>query len=542
MGIVLLPMLLWLLVPLPFYSQDSYLAICFTAIVALAILFRVYVYQYPASMIGLDPDGYAYWVQGVMETGSITAVRDSFYLKAPLFEVFPAIVGLLAGVDAPTAMVVYPALTGLLFPLTALLIVRKLTTDTWSKVAVVAAAIAGFCKMSVVLSYQPIAQTFGVLQWCILLVLLMGYVETRDSRRIVPIVLLFVAAIFTHKLPPTLIVALSVAFSSMVIVINGLEKRGWPILNYKKGISTDRVVLTVSLLSLILYIQYFHVGGLGLRMINRVIFLLQSGSESALYTPPPSYHNAVQVQNTVASILLRRGHGLVLLPLGGISGLILVVANGRDDTVFAFSAAVVASLFIVASLVDPSIGGVGRSLYVAEPVLAALASVCFLRLIPSLLDSDRKRMVLISVGAVLVGFIIIAQIASVTTALPDRPTNYRMYLTDDELAGKQFANEYVSGDISTDSYYASESTIRSISRHEDHEYQRLRLGFLFNSNMSTLEYRHILIRPDVYLYRSSNGIFRITWDVDQRLSSEYHKVYTNGDSVIFDRGKKRVLS
>ncbi|WP_231190036.1 hypothetical protein [Haladaptatus sp. DYF46] len=542
MGVILLPMLLLILLPLPFYSRDGYLVTCFIVIVVLAIIFRVYVYRYPASMIGLDPDGYAYWVQGVMETGSIAAVRDSFYLRAPIFEVFPAIIGLIAGVNAPTAIVVYPALTGLIFPLTAFLIVRRLTTDAWSKVAVVAAAIAGFCKVSTILSYQPIAQTFGVLQWCIILVLLLGYIQTRDSRRIVPIMLLFIAAIFTHKLPPTLIVALSVVFGGMIVAVNGLEKLDWAIPNYKKGISTSRVVFTVSLLSLILYIQYFHVGGLGIRMINRIVFLFQPGSESALYTPSPSYSNAVQIQTTVTSLLLRRGHGFVLLPLGGISGLILVVANRRDETVFAFAAVSVASLFILASLVDPSIGGVGRSLYVAEPVLAALVSIGFLRLLPSLFGSGRARTLLFSVGALLVGFIIVAQIVSVTVALPDRPTDYRTYLNNDELAGKRFANEHVTGDIATDSYYASEGTIRSISRHEKHEYQHFKLQFLFNSNMSALESRYLLIRPNVYLYRSSNGIYRITWDMNQKLSGRYNTVYTNGNSVLFDRGEKQIVS
>ncbi|MCO8244776.1 MULTISPECIES: hypothetical protein [unclassified Haladaptatus] len=529
-----------LLVPTAFYSKDRYLIVSFAVVIVLAVLFRVYIYRYPASMIGLDPDGYAFWVQGVIKTGSINAVRDSFYSQAPLFEILPASVGIIAGVDAPTAMAVYPALIGVIFPLTAFLIVRNLVSDPWSKVAIVGATIAGFSKISTVLSYQPIAQTLGVLQWCPVLILLMIYIKSRDSRALAMVFLLFISSIFTHKLPPTLIVALSFVFGALLLADTGIRRLSWTLPKYRTGQNAVYpMIITTLILSLILYIQYFHVGGLGLRMINRLIFVFQPGSDAALYTPSTSYQHAIQVQNTLTSLLLRRGHGFVLLPLGGIAGLLLLLDDRRKETIFVFSVIAVTNLLIIGSLIDPSIGGVDRSLYMAEPVLAALASVCFLRTLPALVGSRQKRLLLNSVGVILVGVIIVAQIASVTVALPDNSTNYRTYLTSSELTGKRFANEYVSGDVSTDSYYASEATRRSISQHRKYEYDHLRPEFVFNSNMSALNDRYILFRPGVKLYRSPNGIYRITWDPSSKLAQKFNTIHSTGYSTMYEAEEKR---
>ena len=537
LGIDILLLAILLILPVFFIQIEDHISIHLFVIIFFSISFRVFIYVFPASMIGFDPDRYALWVQGIIETGSIDVISGPFYSDAPLFDILPAVFGLLADIAAPSGMMLYPLLIGLLFPLTSYLIVRRIASKPTIKIALAAAVVASVGRMSLTLSYQPISQTLGALLWCGFLLVVFAYISTHDIRHFVLTTLLFISLTLTHKLPPTLIVAIFIGF----FLFNYVNKT--PVLypyfkRTQKGMGSKTLkpsIVILTLLSLlILYIQYFNFGGLGQQMIVRVSLLAGAESNTALYQSAATYTSAVPVQQQLLDIFLRRGY-LFVLPLSGVAWLLVACNKRRPEHYLLLSIAAVTTLFMIGSLIDPAVGSISRSVFLAEPVLAALLTIGFLDTPPSLLKKTNVSKHIYTLGFLLLIVVIVAQATSIIVALPDQPGDSRTYLTKGETSGIIFSHEYGTDNTSADTYYASETPIELIQKYESSRIQSYDPQVLFNSNLSRLENKLVLYRSGIDIYRSSNGDYKILWDPNKRLSQQFDRIFSNGEVILVSR-------
>lgn len=516
------------------YSDSLYLGI----VVFIAVGSRLYIYLFPASMIGIDPDSYALVIQKLMEQGSIDVIASwsNFYLNAPIFLIQSAVVGIVSDLTAPLAISIYPLLVGVLFPLTAYILTRRLTDERMPAGARTAASITGIGAISVHFSFWPIAQTLATAIWVVLVLAILRYLIDWDTRFLLLSLLLLTAILFTHQLPSTTIVVSMFVLLTILLIDNGIniiKMKVSDISGRLTGFSSIRSSITVILLifGILLYMQ-FSFTGLFSSLLVKFSLLTDSGSTSALYQAPISYTHAVPVGDSLESILVERGHGFVLLPLSGIAWAAIFYARRSTPARFILSVTATTTMFMAASLIEPGIGNLPRHLFLAEPILAVLVAVGFVVVVPSILDKERRSR-LRTVSKWLLIFIVITQGISVAATLPDSPGSSRVYLTESEVVAKDFANNYPEGNVTTDFFYSSMYTPEMIRRTAKSNIKRYNQSKLFNGKIAFFNSRYVLIRTQIDIYRGDQGPYRLNWEPEIYLSQKHNKVYSTGHVVLF---------
>lgn len=139
--------------------------------------------------------------------------------------------------------------------------------------------------------------------------------------------------------------------------------------------------------------------------------------------------------------------------------------------------------------------------------------------------------------------LLITQVAGAPIA-PDYPDEPRVYLTQGEIEGKQFAVAVSEQEVAMDYFYAREQTdVASEEASISGGREVNILGVialnepLLNATLLNEGYGAILLRSDPGVIRFSQGGFRLTWDpIEAADGSEgYNRFYDNGDAVGFSR-------
>ena len=508
----------------------------FVPIVLLAVLYRTYTFSFPATLVGIDPFGYALQTSRVIATGTTNSISYNFYSDVSLSIAFPAMFGLMAELPGPEALVIYPIAMGVLIPLSIASLTFQISSRRKLRKGIVAAVIATVATVSVRFAFWPIAQTLGILYWGILLVLIVRYYRIRSKRTAFLTILFLIALTFAHKLP-LLIVSLVLATLASVLWVREVVKRRY---RSERGVGSLRQPFgaVIGILSgVLLLLQWTYVTSFISTVAFRAVSTLL-GKTTSVAPPPVSTvpTAAVAPSPGIIGLLSRRAYGLVLLPLGGLIWLYLLYYQRDKQSI---------RVLLVSFVVPVVLLGLGivtgdSSSPSAAPQPNRLFSFMELILIPftaAVLERVSVRRWISALSVVLLVVVLISQAYSVPVA-PDHPDTPRKYLTSSEVQGKEFGYRYIDSRIHTDWYFTiagPSSPARSDIR-DRRRYQAVEETFL-NRTLTKQSYEYVAYRTDVEVYQTSSGPWELTWDPERSLNEEYSRVYTSGGLSIYKQSQ-----
>lgn len=502
---------------------------------AIAVFYRGYIFTFPASLIGMDPDRYAVWINQLIAAGSVEAMSVGFYQRAPLFHLVNGIFSILSGLPVREAMVVNPIMVGVTIPISVYILSRYLPKSS-AKSGLIATLIIVVGAQTVKLSYWPVAQTLATVFLIVLLIVSIRLIyHPRDGEVFSVLFLLFLLTLsLTHKLPVLITTLIIGIFASTAILPPSITQRLK--INYT---NPQTIWLLFVLTSVILFVQWIHITGFISSVVIKIVTIFISGSAESATVSPTRMNptTAVKPYTPIVGILLRNLHSLVLLVMGAIAWLILAYTERDSPAVQALLiAAGVLFMFFPITLLVPTDLIYTRIEVFIEPIMAVLIAAALIKHIDRSRYSFGRVLKVISVGIIV--FIISAQIVTVGAA-PDFPGTTQMYLTQEEVTAKEFGYQYLNNSTAGP-YYAQEKPFpdRHVTASGELKTERMNTyaplnESLYNASLLSNCPPNILSRStDVYLF---HGSWRITWNLQSTLDKFYDRVYSSGGAKHYVR-------
>lgn len=502
-------------------------------VIGIAVFYRTYTFVFPASMIGMDPDGYAVWINQLVAAGSIEAMNVGFYAKAPFFPLLNGLSATITGLSVRTAMIVTPLLAGILIPSSVYLLSRYVTHGKATEVGITASLIAVVAAQGFKYSYWPISQTLATLFLCLFVVVSVRTItgSPRRYRFSMLFVVFLLSMAFTHKLPMLVTIMFVAAFIALVLLPRTVGK--WLGLG-QRGRYDVWMLFVITFM--MLFIQWTFISEYLRTVATKVVALFGSESQGvspALFHPTA----AVRPYSEIVGILLRNAHALALLVLGAVAWLVIAYTSRSRRSVQVLHA-VTAGLFLLfpITILVPSEFRYARVTFFIEPFLAVLIAVASVHQ-SNQLGKLLSRIHSVTVVGILV-FVVITQVATVGAA-PDFPGSPRMYLTSEEVAAKEFGHQYMNSSMA-EPYYAGEQPFPdqdvtasgTLDNGRENRYTALNSS-LYNATLLSDCPPDVLFRQiDVYRFQ---GPWRLTWNPKSVLDTYYNRIYTNHGAKHYSR-------
>jgi len=269
--------------------------------VAAGVGFAVYLFLFPESLVGIDPNNLAVEVQQLRTQETLAVIESRFYSNVPFYFLLPAMAGAISGISSQDSLVVYPALMTAVVALSAALLARTAFEDGGGlsngltagvnrgprTVGVTAAVLGISATTSLRFAYWPIPQTLATV-FFLTLIVTMARDYIRPSRTWLGIAVALVWALaFTHKLPLVVFLTLLVGLGAMTVS----QRLSWSTLTPTS--TRDRAVTFLSgsvvVFALWLYGTQFFTSDI-FRIVGAAVFFLVVAT--VLYvTGPPSVEN-----------------------------------------------------------------------------------------------------------------------------------------------------------------------------------------------------------------------------------------------------------
>lgn len=503
-------------------------------IVVLSVVYRTYIFTFPESMVGYDPGLFAHQSQLMMNAGSLNGIDPnslSFYPKAPLFLILIGVFGQFAGLPAKEAMGIYPIVVGTLYPSVVFVLASWLAPRDRRRIGCIAATVAVTGTLSLRYGFWPLPQTLGVMLWLTFLILTMRYYVRHDLRDFLILLLLLLASAYTHKFPVivivgTLVLVLILEFTVRDPAGSRSTKRGrtafsllllaGTVVTFQWLFQTDLIYTVVQRVTAALYVVS-HLG-------ERIASLFGGGSSGA-----GGYVGATAI-NPLLVYLLMNLYGVGLYPLSGFQWL-SAFRNQRTDP--AVRVLLASASFVVLLMgfgyVIPTVLNPRRFTFFAEVLLISLAVAAVARLLPTdAVKSVPWRKVLASSLLVC----LLALQAFSAPALPDHPTTSRDYFTVQEMSGKEFAADYVDGDVYTDRLFAVRPPANPSRVGPSDKYRPISEELVQRAEV-LYSHGYVLYRKDVNVYWLAGSALRLTWNPKQGLNRRYNRVYSNAEVTVY---------
>jgi hypothetical protein len=505
--------------------------------IAIAIVlgagYRVTVFLWPNSMIFMDSDTYALRSYAYLN-GGIPDYLDGFYVDASAFPVFGAEAAAMTGLDVATAYVVFPLVVGVLFPLGAALIVKRVVGEG-SIAPAIAAFVAAFDPASMMFSYAPIplamASVFVLLSFVGYFVLIDEYDTVRSKSRTGAFVLiasLSVAAGLTHKVP----LAVFALYLWCTLVVGVAMRKSF--VGRKGALLLFGVVAVITHWTFLT--DYFA---------RAAVILSDVLSSSVTISDPVSVNEYSRTYNP--ELIGRLRHVIympVVLATAGVAWLVVFIRHPSyrkvSSVILLLGGAAGAAFVVIPGKFVPAAPGFQRIFLYATSIIAAIIGVGVARNLqsPTVRSGVSARKLL--VGTIIVS-ILLLQVFS-APASPDFADGPRFYLTEQEAATKQFAHEHVDEVVRMDAYYADEvidferasqvpSQYEIVPKPEDQP--EMMASELVNGTLPEQNYRYVTHR-ETRVYRIDGQVI-ITWDVTGYLNSEYSRYYDSGPAHSYYR-------
>ena len=517
-------------------------------IVLVALTSRVYLFLFPATLLGVDPSQYAVEITRLIQVGEIDVISFYFYSRIPLMFLFQAMFGMITNLSAPDLLILYSIILGILVPLVVTSLTVWLAPQNSKRMATVAACIGSSTSLLIKFGSEPIAQTLGVIYWIVLLVVLARFFKTRSKPDFLFAVLTMLALTFTHKLP-LLVVFLVIVSFALLSVITSMVNFG----NDEQHITPPYGVFLGILAAALIVIEWAFLTTFFRSVVNQSVDILLTESidiSPPLTRTPPTA--AIPVDQGVTGILTRRGHGLTLLALGGAAWMYTGYKR-IDETIVRFIMSFVAvpvALLMIIVIGNPpgeaSPPSSPRILVFVEPAVVPIIVVTFGRLLsggenvhqPELgrLLGDLRSLIVVLSSVMLIALLVTSQLFT-PFVVPDYPDNPRRYLTAEEVHAKQFGYEYVDEPIRSDWYLTVAGPPNPGTGAETPRYEPIGKSFL-DADMANIssQYGRILYRANVDYYLTDRGPWSLVWNPEEEFDREYNRIYSNDDAILYERG------
>lgn len=496
-------------------------------IVLVSVTYRTVTFLHPESLISVDPDAYARWAQLLIDGGSIEAMGLGFYDAAPIFLLNISIFSAVLDVSTPDGMVMYPILTGILFPLTAAAVAKYLP-DSSPRIVLLSALFVAVATTSMTFSYRPKAQIHATLFLCVLVILLLRPAHT-NRLELVGLTLVFITALaYTHKLLPFFVVLALFPILLYTVV-------------FRRYFDLSGSVVTYSLFlfaGMITMFQWLFQTSL----ISTVVFRLQqlmrrTGSPTAVTQPAAA---EVAIPGTIPHLLpfefppqsvlfVERFYMAILLLLGGLAWLSLARKRYDDQRSVAILSiiAVGVAMAIVGTV---SIRGLNpsRGLLLVEFILVPVVVwACYQSYIG--FTGEVKKYAGMVVLVLLLGTFIFSP-----ASIPEYENNPQYYLNTGEVDAKLFGCEYVDETIHTDFYYSQESYLRSTDCLNYASLDRGTNTPLYQGTVIDQEYRYIAHRKNVDVYAGRHSRYSLIWNPSEEYDNNYIKMFDSQEVAIYN--------
>lgn len=485
---------------LSFYSHSQKaLTATLITIIGVATAYRLYIYGYPGTYHNIDVEWYLANAHMITKTGSIDQISNNFYRSAPAYLIALSLTQQVVGSNLFVTQAVVPLLMGVVTPLLAWLFVRLLQPDD-SRSRLLAATIAAVATFGLFHSWFPIAQTLTVLPF-LLCIWLLASAERNFLRTqlIVPLGLLLVILVFSHKLP----VLLLVTVLAILVVFSMTRFTGVP--NQYTHIAL--LIATLLLVQMTIMSDYIlDVGG-------GIIAIYALGESSA-----PIEATAATATTTSLTTVLRGVNLLGILSVGGVTWIYGVYrwyeSRAAEWAVLLVTTAICTAFTLI---LIPS-GIPTRGLIMIEPVLAALIAVGLFTAYQSPKPAAQY----------LVGGVIVVLLATQTFAvigMPDGPEQPKRYPSESELEGKQFVHDYAESQPYMVSRYAARMTTPTQPETR------------YNSNYLDEALLTASVNPDKHptvlhrereIYHTTEGWYRLQWTPTDQYDRAYNQPYDGG--------------
>lgn len=514
--------------------QTAFLALA--GFILLSTLYKVYLFSYPASLVGFDTGLYAHQAQLLLDASHIQGLESAeigFYAKAPLFILLNALFGLLGGTSPETAMVVYPIVVGVIYPVSAFILAQHIAAREPLRTAAISAAVAAVATLSLQYGFHPIAQTLAVVLWLAFLLALVRYYDRRTRADFLLVIVFLTALLLTHKLPGIVVGGTLLTLLGITILSEGRE--GSQTLRSSAPILPLLIFTWVTVFAQMTFITEYikRVVLRGIVVVSPTffstfverVFAVFGGSDPGGGATAPN-----AVINPLLILLMNNLYTITLFPLAAV-GWVALLARQRTDpyTQIVLAGSGFLMLFVVLGYVRRVVANPRRFTFFAEVILIVLAAAVIGWLFVAIDRSFSLAKVPVVFGIVL--FLLTAQVFAVP-ALPNHPVGPRDYLTETEIQGKQFTQSHVPNRVHTDFFYAAKPPANPTQVGEPRKYLSMDEELLQRSNNLT-RHDYVLYRENVEVYHTPGKFWRLNWDAVSLFNRTYSRVYSNDGTTVF---------
>jgi len=500
----------------------------------LAVSLRLFIFEWPASMIGMDPDKYAVGIHQVIQTKSLSTLAEAVptYHALPAFHLLNSETALITGLRGRNVLVAIPILMGVLLPLTGAVLADRFTYPSNRSVATgMAALIGAIAAIGVLFGYWPIVQAIAVLVWCPILIALTHFFATGDRRFAVLAIVATGTAMFAHKISMLIVVAaVGVALCIRWIRIDQWVGRDFTV---SSGPITSATVGVIAILSVVGLVTQWTLLTTFIRsaVIIKLLPLLAAGF--SVVPPDQPVQAAVGGNPGIAGILIRRGDFLVLMVTVASVSLCFWFQDRSWPMSLLLGAALAPMAIVGIAIVGISVVPPQRAILFGIPTFAAILGVAIGRL-------DTKGSTMYRTAAFLLIFSIVLSQAGSASIAPDYQGEPRLYLTEQEVSGKAFMTEHSIEPVAMDFFYAREqvdfddpTASQKPGLNPVPKVTVLNDGLL-NATLTNRSHDTILLR-EMRVTRFSSGAYRLTWNPIRVYtnSSDYNRILDNGKTVGF---------
>lgn len=491
----------------------------------LAVASRLWTFIFPASMIRFDPDSYAVKSQVIVNTGSLEATISGFYQSAAMFPLTGSIATLIFGIPVDKSYSIYPIVVGLALPLFAAVLARRISKS--KIVGPIAAAIVTAGAASTIFAAAPIPITLAAI-YVAATIITLTVAPTQFRLQKALVYLLFAAAAgLTHKISLFLLTGILVTYTiyTGVVTVFGME-----IKNKKMGVIS---LITISLL----IVQWFYLTDFILGAIYQISAVVLTEVRNVGTTNPSA---AIRATRPLIISLQNNAFYLLSLLFGGFAGIYVFRDFYQWRVRLLQSAALITVVVTLPSAVMGSGPGFQRIYIYASVFVAALISVAIARIVSwEIVRGDLRWKHRIAI-AVLIVLVIVNPLSVIAT--PDYPGTSRQYLTEQEVTGKTWTNNYVSVIVYRDLYYGDEvvdfkRAAEGPTWHQEQVPNPWDPGLLneelYNGTLPSKDYQVVSLRTDVTYYRLRGGDYRLQWNPIAKMDTKSNRIYANGGVVTY---------
>lgn len=487
--------------------DDDQLPAAIALVCTVSVAYRLMIMMIPNSLIGMDPDRYAWAIHNVVETRSVAGSEFSvFYEQTGVMLSFGAISSVVPGLDATETMATYAIILGLIVPLSVAAISQRLWPSK-PRIPIYSASIATVATAMLKFSGWPIAQSLAVVFWVVFLLLLFRLLEP-DRRFATLVIGIAVPLAFVHKLSPliTLLAAVGVLLGS-ASARSRLYKA--PQSNPVRTLGMVGLALTI-----LAYLQWNTSG----YFIGVVWHSLRTIDFSGGVSSSINITAAEPILDGLTLLIYRRGHALALGTFAGFGWLLLLVSDRRGSTRLLLGCVAVVEGFTALAFVAPRLS-FERPVFFAEPLLAIVAGVILAAIATTKRVSASNHLA----SVLFIGLLLTQAFAA--PAMPDSTHQPRYYLEGNEIESKQHASTYGPDTVHTDYYLAEERV--NWTGDSDTEFEAADEAYLKGNLVGEyIVYRDPGVWYTPHLLPAAPGsMWELTWDPSKELDQKYNRVY-----------------